>query len=284
MRIFLLLWKKTAVLPMWKRSVLKFIIFCSILLAILFPNPMLLVKQLDHYVKIDSLIQTDFKALETINRQIDALLPPHTSLQREFLAIQRYVYKQIRYEYDWENWGNIDFWPTAEQVWKRKREDCDGRAILAASILRSRGFETATIVGNMRHIWIHVDQFELMGPDREQNISRKDGKTIVTLPSFNLMIDAFALYIADFPTIRNLLLLFVTLVLCYHPGHSLTRFLGMTTLGLVGFILIKDWAQEMMTTDKVIINMYFSGGCGLLGLSIFFSLFGKKIDRGNHRP
>lgn len=255
--------------------VLKSGIFVTVLVFVLFPNPVLLVRQIGGYLDMESLIQTDFAGIERINREIDEELSANASPQKEFSAIQRYVYQHIRYEYDWDNWGNVDFWPSAEQVWERKREDCDGQAILAASILRSRGFKTANLVGNIRHIWVNVDQQELMGPDKEQNIKREGGKTIITLPSFKLIFSGLAIYVADFPSIRNLILIFTLLILCYHPCKDLTRFLGLTTLGLVGFILLEDWAQEVMTLHVVNVTGTLVSGGGLLGLSLLLSLVCK---------
>ena len=276
MRIFCSLWERVANFRFVWRLIVKLAIFFIFLLVILYPNPVLLVKQIHNYLDMESLIQPDFVGIETINRELNAIIPSEVSPQKKFLAIEQYVYQHIQYEYDWDNWGNIDFWPTAEQVWKRQREDCDGLAILAASILRSRGFKTATLVGNMRHIWVNVDQWELMGPDQEQNIRPEGGKTIVTLPSFNLMFGAMAIYVADFSTIRNLMLFFVMLVLCYHPRKNFTQFLSMTIVGLVGFILLKDWAQEMTNNHTVSVNINFISGWGLLCISILFSLFAKK--------
>ncbi len=279
MNIFWFLWRKVADLPFGGRIGVKLATFFTVLMCVLYPNPILLVKQINRYLDMESLIQTDFAAIETINREIDAELPADASPKNEFLAIQRYVYKHIRYAYDWENWGNFDFWPSAEQVWDRKREDCDGQAILAVSILRARGFKTATLVANIRHMWVNVDQQELMGPDKEQNIKREGGKTVITLPSFDLIFGGVALYVADFPAIRNLILILTLLILSYHPCRNLTRFLGVTILGLVGFILLEDWAQEMMDDHVINVTGDLVIGGGLLGLSLILSLFSSRFRK-----
>jgi len=255
-----------------------------VLFFVLNPKPILFIKQLQRYVDMEALIQIDFPALETINREIDALLPPDASQEEEFTKIQQYVYKHIRYVYDWDNWGNIDFWPTAEQVWDLKQEDCDGRAVLAASILRSRGFTSAKLVGNIRHIWVHMDQRELMGPDKEQNIWRENGRTRVSIPSFRVMLGSMAIYIADFPTIRNLVLFFVLILLCYHPCKSFTQFFGITTVGLVGFILLKDWAQAMLDHQIRGVDINFIIGSGLLCLAILYSLCIHRMIKRKMRP
>lgn len=277
MRRFWSLWERIAHLRCIPRFAVKLGVFTIVLFFMLNPRPGLFVKQLPRYLDMEALIQTDFPALKQINQEIDVMVPPNASPKEEFSAVQRYVYQHIPYEYDWDNWGNIDFWPTAEQVWERRQEDCDGRAVLAASILRSHGFPSAKLVGNIRHIWVHVDQGELMGPDTEKNIRHEDGKLVVTLPSLRVILGSTAIYIADFPTVRNLFLFFIALGLCFHPCKNLIRFLGATTVGLVGFILLKDWAMDIRTQQISGVNIYFIAGCGLLCLSMLYALFANTM-------
>jgi len=277
MRVFWLLWKKLAKPRFIWRLAFKSVILGCVVFAVLYPNPVLFFKQIQNFLDMESLIQPDFSGINLINREIDAVLPPDAAQDYEFRLVQRYVYQHIQYEYDWENWGNIDFWPNAEQVWKRQKEDCDGRAVLAVSILRSRGFESAKLVGNIRHIWVDVDRHELMGPDKEQTIRREGGKTVIVLPSRDLMFSSIALHITEFPAIRNLGLVFTILLLCYHPCRNLTGFFGATTIGLVGFILLRDWARELRTEDVFFINFDFISGCSLICIAVILSLLMQKI-------
>ena len=261
------IWARTAeIRPVW-RLLLKTAIFCCVLFFILNPNPKRFVHQVQRYFQTEQLIQENFPGIEGINREIDALLPSNATSQEEFVVVQNYVYEHIAYEYDWDNWGNIDYWPTAEAVWNRRREDCDGRAVLAASILRSRGFHSATLAGSIRHIWVQIGQQGLMNPDSEQHVRLSDGKFSVSLPSLQLLLESVALYVADFPTIRNLALFFVALLLCHHPNRKFSHFFGIATLGLVGFILFKDWAYDVNTGKLHEMNIYFFGGSFLMGTS-----------------
>ncbi|GAK61382.1 hypothetical protein U27_01282 [Candidatus Vecturithrix granuli] len=278
MRRFMIFWEKTARLPFWQRLLLKIGLFGGVLFLVLYPRPGLFVKQLENYFQMDALIQADFPGLEAINREIDLLLEQkeHTPRQ-EFLTVQSYVYRHIKYAYDWETWGNIDFWPTAQQVWELQQEDCDGRAILAASILRARGFESARLAGNVRHIWVEVEDYELMGPDTEKTIRREGDKLVVTLPSLQLLLGSTAIYIADFPAIRHLILFFTAIILLYHPAKNLTHFLGMTITGLVGFLLLKDWAHQAMESEAISLNGNFWAGNGLMLFAIGFALWSSRI-------
>ena len=279
MRVFWLVWGKLAECRFVWRLTIKSVILGSVLFVVLYPNPVLFFKQLQHYWDVEVLIQPNFNGIETINRAIDAARPPNATRENEFTVIQRYVYQHIRYQYDWENWGNIDYWPPAQQVWERKREDCDGRAILAVSILRSRGFTTAKLVGNFRHIWVAVDHDELMGPDKEQTLTQEGGKTMLALPSRELILNSTALYVAEFPAMRNLIVFLTMLLLCYHPCHNLTRFFGITSLGLVGFILLKDWALDLGTDYVAHLNVDFIGGGSLICIAVILALLMQKIMR-----
>lgn len=233
---------------------MKCCLFVIVLFFVLNPNLFLFIKQLFIYANVEQLIQTDFDGLKEINREIDTRLVPNSTRHEEFKTIERYVYEKISYAYDWDNWGNLDYWPNAKQVWERGREDCDGRAILAVSILRSRGFSDATLAGNFRHIWVTIGDDGLMSLDKEQNLRRENGKTTVTLPSLSLMLKSFAIYWADFPVLRNLLLFGITLILVYHPCRELTPFLGMIIAVLIGYLLLKDWARMTLRADQIVIS------------------------------
>ncbi len=273
MQMLCVLWERLARIHLVWRLLVKIGMFMVTLFFVLNPHPVLFMKQLPRYADMESLIQTDFQGLETINRDIDAMLPPGADQKQELAVVQKYVYQHIRYTYDWDNWGNIDFWPTAEQVWERRQEDCDGQAVLAASILRSRGFSSATLVGNIQHIWVQLDQQDLMSPMAEQNISREKGKLVVRLPSLKVILGAMAIYITDFPTIRNLLLFWVILLLCYHPNTTFIHFLGTMSIGLLGFILLKDWAYDMMYNQLQGSNLSLICGGLFLGLSFVLPFF-----------
>jgi hypothetical protein len=211
---------------------------------VLYPRVGLLLKQIQHLRNVESLIQPDLAEIGAINREIDAQLTTNTLRRDEFKVVERYVYQHVPYKYDWINWGNLDYWPTAAEVLERKCEDCDGRAVLATSILRARGFKTAHIVANLNHVWVAVDQTELMGPQKEKNLRRVGGKTVVTLPGLGTGLGAVAM-LSEFPAVRSLILLATVLVLAFHPCRSVTGFLSVTTMSLVGFVLVLDWGHRL---------------------------------------
>lgn len=65
-------------------------------------------------------------------------LPDLSKMDMLTYAVKR-VQKEIVYMSDVENWDKTDYWPTSQEVFERKREDCDGKAIAMWRILKDSG-------------------------------------------------------------------------------------------------------------------------------------------------
>ncbi len=241
-----------------KRAGLKLALLTVVVLFALFPNPVLLVQQIHHLLNVEELIQADLPAMPEINREIDGLLASNAPAMTEFKAIERFVYRRIAYQYDWHGWWNLDYWPTAAEVWERKREDCDGRAVLAVSILRSRGYAEARLVANLQHVWVAVGTNELMGPMADKNFRREGGKvvdgklvgakTVITLPALKTLLDSLAMT-CKFPAWRVVLMLVTLLALFFHPAVDAGRFAMLSTMMLVGYAIFLDWCVRRVDRD-----------------------------------
>jgi len=255
-------WEKLAKLNFWQRLLVKSGMFSLVVLFVHFPDPSLLAKQIGHLLHPERLIQTDFAGIAEINREIDASLPPNPTRADELRATERFVDLNVTYDFDWNVWGNADYWPTAAEVWAKRKEDCDGQAVLAASILRSRGFGTATLAGNITHVWVVVDKDELMSPGTETNFSGSGGVISVALPSWRLMLDGTAFYLCQFPGGRLLIMLLCAIVLCHHPSRNLTSLLAVSALCLCGYALIVRWSSN---APESLNRLDFAGGILLLG-------------------
>ncbi len=252
-------WRWLAGLPFARRVAAKFLLLAAVILFVLYPNPGLFIRQLGHYLDTESLIQPNLAAMPEINREIDQLLATNAPALTEFKAVERYVYRRIPYQYDWHGWWNLDYWPTAAEVWERKREDCDGRAVLAASILRARGHAEARLVANLQHVWVAVGTNELMGPMADKNFRREgskmvDGKlvgakTVITLPAFKTLLDSLAMT-CKFPAWRVVFLMLAVLALIFHPATDGSRFAGLCAVMLTGYVLFLDWCVRRVDHDS----------------------------------
>jgi hypothetical protein len=142
------------------RTLLKSLIFGTLAAMVLNPNLRLAFKQVRHTLRPESLLQANFPSCRAINDRIDGLLADDAGRQPEIKLVEKFVYRNIRYVSDYENWSNAEYWPTAEEVWTRQQEDCDGRAVLAVNILRSRGYPSAKLVVGLHHMWVTVNANE----------------------------------------------------------------------------------------------------------------------------
>jgi hypothetical protein len=273
------MWTRLARLPFAWRCPVKWLLFVLVTIIVLYPRVPLLLKHVHHLRNVESLIQPDLPEIAAMNREIDRLLATNTLRRDEFKIVERYVHQRVPYKYDWLNWGNLDYWPTTAEVLERQREDCDGRAVLAASILRARGFQTAHIVANLNHVWVAVDKAELMGPQKEKNLRRVGGRNVVTLPGLQTWLGSVAM-ISQFPALRSLIILALGLVLAYHPCRNLTGVLAVTTVALIGFVLVLDWGNRLESRSEATLSGQLIVALALMSLALIAALMaGRWVPR-----
>jgi len=209
-----------------KRWPMKWLIFAVAALIVCFPFPNLLWRHLQHWRDPNALIVGEQKVLdplvEEIRPSVDALSTPKEKLRR----IEKFVYEKVPYDWDWNTWGQADYFPTVEEVMQKGKEDCDGRAVVAAALMRRFGFD-ARIVTDFAHVWVKTPEAEWMGPGKTKTVVVTDRglqwqwRGLLELPK------AFAYGVAVFPWVREVILLFVTWILLLGPGVGLWRaFIG----------------------------------------------------------
>ncbi len=277
------IWNNLAGYTRAQRSIIKSVLYFFILLFVLFPNPALVIDQIGAYLNTEALFETGFPEMATINAQIDSLLPADFTFQEEYEAIVRFVYDNIHYEFDWDNWANSEYWPPASKVWRRGREDCDGRAILAVAIFRSRGYRDADIVGSMQHLWIQVNGKELMGPDKEKLVVVQDGKKQFRMPSWHYMLETLAVQLNYFPKFRIVILLLALLTLLYHPAQKLKRLLALLITAMLGFTLLVDWAHEVEFYKQLTFSAGLMIGSLLILASLAVAILSKNSPEKNSK-
>ncbi|MCA9288820.1 MAG: hypothetical protein KDA05_09565 [Phycisphaerales bacterium] len=226
---------------------------------VLFPRVDLLVRNIGHWARLDELIEPDapgLAALESRVRERLAISPPEgepgaASTARPVDAAlvlattQAVVEDAIPYAWDWETWGVADYVPRVEETLAKGREDCDGRAVVAASLLRRMGHD-ARLVSDMGHVWVWTPSGQTMSPGElaggEAFVRQGEhGSEVNLLAVFNLRAIVFdwarnlAYGVAVFPAWREavLVLLIWGLVLGRRP-----RWNG-AVLGLA--VLVAGW-------------------------------------------
>jgi hypothetical protein len=249
--------KRTGLARFLARVTLKIVLFSLFAVWVLNPDLKRAAIQLEHTFKPESLIETNFPGLSFINRAIDKQLNSRRGSEPK--AVERFVLKNIRYVTDYDNWNNVEYWPRASEVWDRGQEDCDGRAILAASVLRSRGFSSAKLVVGLQHMWIQVDENEkdpslpshvigLLDPDKRRQFKLDRNPTathyfglIRALLNPTALRDTSMGVFMDIPALRRMVLMLAILALCYHPCRELRGLLSVLVVGLVAANLLAQW-------------------------------------------
>lgn len=198
---------------------LKVAIFAAVLLLALFPDPRLLVRNLAHWSRVDELPDPDNPALGPWVEQLEARLGGDETPKQVLARVESFVRRNVPYEWDWVTWGAADYLPTLAEIMALDpiREDCDGRAVVAASILRKLGYD-ARLVSDTKHVWVWTPRGETMGPGGRKFLvsdrkgTRLDWRALTATPA-NL-----AYGVAVFPWARELVVLLVLWLLLLRAG------------------------------------------------------------------
>lgn len=152
--------------PVLFRWPIKMSIFGLVLFGVLYPDPFIFARHLQNLNQVNQL--PDAAAdLGSVSTEFDQYLSDARIDVRDpaslLAAAEKFVYHRIPYAWDWDSWGVADYLPTVREIVAKGREDCDGRAVLAAALLRERGVD-ARLVGDPRHMWVSTPTGELMNP------------------------------------------------------------------------------------------------------------------------
>jgi len=199
-----------------KRWAIKSAIFCAVLLAVCFPNPSATCRHLSHIRDPQAMIDPDAPGVIAISGEIESALrktanDPSAADQaiandpRLLESVEAVVYHRVKYAYDWDTWGNLDYLPTVSEVIELGREDCDGRAVLAASVLTRLGVG-ARLVGNTSHVWVWTPIGETMGPQGAKAVEVTPGGVQINWRGIVEIPRTLAFGVAMFPLIRELIL------------------------------------------------------------------------------
>jgi hypothetical protein len=212
------------------RMPLKISIFAAVTLLVLFPYPNQLRRHLSHVMNMQAMVQPDAPELaawdeELQNLKENALQPPLLPWEREAWskpgrqawsvqkAVEQFVYEHVKYEWDWNVWGSADYMPTVGEMFEQARsnggqmlEDCDGRAVMAASILRRMGYD-AQLVTDLSHVWVKTPEQELMGPGGKKALVTTTQGTKVDIVSAAVDVPIALSYgVSVFPLSRELVI------------------------------------------------------------------------------
>ena len=152
------------------------IILITIILALLlwtyivyYPNPYIFIRSLLRYAH--------FPVDPSIVGIIDEEIP------NDPVEIENFVYKLVKYENDWANYGVPWYLTTPDDAVTRRKGDCESRAMVLASILSAKNIPYK-LNASLVHVWV---EYPTKKPSSFENgkisfVGKVDGKYKVKPP------------------------------------------------------------------------------------------------------
>lgn len=211
--------------PWYGRIPIKILLFLSVLFLTLYPKFWLLPRTIDRYRDMNAMLDPDHPELELLEQRVRDDSPDAADGRTALAAVQKVVYQRIPYAWDWEVWGVCEYLPTIAEVFEKGREDCDGRAVVAASLLRRLGYE-ADLVSDLLHVWVHTPAGETMSPTGGEKtfIATATGtKAAFSWKSLNNLCRGAAYGVSVYPLSREIVILAAFCALTMQPRSSVWR-------------------------------------------------------------
>lgn len=211
-------WRKLHDRAWYVRWAVKGVAVALTLLLIAYPYPHLLARNVQRWRNPNTLIEPDNPRLQPMLTELQARLAPSLPPQKALRVVEKFVYEKVPYEWDWDTWGVADYIPTVDEVLDKGGEDCDGRAVIAASLHRALGHK-ADLVSDFAHVWVKTDRGETMGPRKSKSLVASDkGGTRIAWRTLLNVPRAVGYGIGCFPLLRELILVLVIWLALLRPG------------------------------------------------------------------
>jgi hypothetical protein len=214
------LWHALNSLRWCYRCPLKAAVFLLVTLVVLYPKFWLLPTAFARYRNMNSVLDPEHPQVVELAERLRSRLPAELEMPETLQAVQDAVCERIPYAWDWDVWGVCEYLPTVAEVFEQGREDCDGRAVVAASLLQRMGYD-AWLVSDLLHVWVATPEGETMSPSAgEKTFVATDAGTQATLSAHSIQNLARGLSygIAVFPLSRELIILLTLCVLTLQPA------------------------------------------------------------------
>jgi len=236
-------------LPWLLRWPVKLLVLAVVVFLVCFPRMGRFSTHVQRWRDANQLVDPDAAALEPLALELEPLLLQEGMADPEALhTVQRFVLERIKYRWDWENWGNADYIPTVEEAVAAGFEDCDGRAVVAASLLKRFGYD-ARIVTDFAHVWVATDVGETMGPGERKSVVAEDGRLRIDYGALVELPRALAYGLAVFPLGRELIILVVLWWLMMRRGMGVAASVVGLAFLLDGLILLRAGGANYRSPD-----------------------------------
>jgi hypothetical protein len=234
-------WVRFNALPAIARRPIKSIVFGVVVFLVMYPAPGRFFAHLDHLDRANELPDGTAPSFAVMSEQFDLHLDElgvdPVDQAGLVAAVEPFVRERIAYDWDWNTWGVVDYLPTLEEVLTQEGEDCDGRAILAAALLRARSID-AELVGNSQHMWVRTPVGDTMNPMGEPSFRTGEDRLDVDWSSF-LNARQLAFGVAVFPFTREMIILLALWVLILPGRFWITRALLSLVVLVSGLMMLR---------------------------------------------
>ncbi|GJM24737.1 MAG: hypothetical protein DHS20C16_11520 [Phycisphaerae bacterium] len=187
-------------------------------------------------------------------------------------AVELLVYKKLPYAFDWDTWGMADYMPTVDEALEMGREDCDGRAVVGASLLERMGFD-AHLVTNGAHVWVSTPEGDTMGPGKVATIRTTPTGVKVNWRGLWTMPRIMAVNTALFPLVRELIIAVVLWGLILHPSMRRHRVV-VVGIFLIGALFLLRSGGNLQRGESML--LVWSGILALIGALVCSRYGGRR--------
>jgi hypothetical protein len=244
------MWTRLENLRWFLRWPVKWVLLAGTLFVVSFPDPRVFVRHVQHWQDPNAMIDPHLPALQPWVEEVRRSIKPDVQPRKALKTVERFVYRKVPYKFDWEIWGSADYLPTVREVLEVGAEDCDGQAVVAASILQGLGYR-AELVTDFAHVWVKTDKGETMRPGKRRSVvARKTGLEIHWETLTKTLPKALAYSIAPFPLLRELIVLAVLWLLLAGAGTGWRARGVCAVVMLEGLLFLRaggaDWKKPIV--------------------------------------
>jgi hypothetical protein len=250
-------WRGLNSLRWFGRWPLKLAIFAAGTALVLFPKVWLIPTVLERYEDMNAMLDPDHPGLAALDEQVREQLPADASAEDALQAVQQSVCEHIPYGWDWDVWGVAEYLPTVAEVFEKGREDCDGRAVVAASLLRRMGYD-AWLVSDLLHVWVQTPEGETMSPTGAEKtfVGTEEGTATTLSPGAIRNVGrAFSYGVAVFPLTREVLILALLCLLTMQPWSSVWRRVAGCLLLWIALDTLRDAGRQAALSGQTLAVM-----------------------------
>lgn len=253
-------------LPPLRRRLLKTAILGGAVLAVCFPHLPRLVRHIERWRSPNRLIEAHSPALDPLIAELEPLVAAAESRTEALRIVQRYVYRRLPYAWDWEVWGNADYIPTVAEAVAAGREDCDGRAVVAASLLRRLGYQ-ADLMTDFVHVWVRTEYGDTMSPGQREAVAVSDSGLAVRPTAAAQLMRSAPLGISVFPVYRELVVVVVLWLMMLAPGQSRRRAALVLALLIAALFLLRVRAAGSVPRTEISIAAGWFHAAGVVAIA-----------------